>query len=99
MHSREILFIIELIFWPPTLGVALYVAYKQGFSRQLGWFSLCLLGVFRILGAATGIAAIMNPDNAGVIETSMICSSVGLISLVGALTGLIFRVLTNLPPQ
>lgn len=99
MHPQEVLFIIELIFWPPTLGLALFVAYKQGFSRQLGWFSLILLGTFRIIGAATGIGAILNPDNGGLIETSMICESVGLISLVGALTGLIFRVQRNLPPN
>lgn len=98
MLAREVLFIIELILWPPTLVTAIYVATKQGFSRQLGWFSLCMLGIFRTLGAATGIAAIHDPSE-GLIETSMICASVGLISLVGALTGLIFRVQQNLPDQ
>ena len=97
LSAQEILFILELIFWPPTLAVAVYVATRQGFSRQLGWFSLCLLGTFRIIGAATGIAALNSPTE-GLIETSMICQSVGLISLVGALTGLIFRVHLNMPP-
>jgi hypothetical protein len=96
MHAREVLFIVELILWPPTLAAAIYVATKQGFSRQLGWFSLIMLGIFRTLGSATGIAAIESPSE-GLIETSMICESVGLISLVGALTGLIFRVQGNMP--
>ncbi|ETN37831.1 uncharacterized protein HMPREF1541_07454 [Cyphellophora europaea CBS 101466] len=97
MQAREVLFIIELILWTPTLGLAIYVATKQGFHRQLGWFSLILLGIFRLLGAATGIASISSPTE-GLIETSIISESVGLISLVGALTGLIFRVHNNLPP-
>lgn len=97
MQPREVLFIIELICWVPMLATAIYVATKQGFSKQLGWFSLCLLGFFRILGAATGIAAINNPTE-GLVETSMISASVGLISLVGALTGITFRVQLNLPP-
>jgi hypothetical protein len=97
MHAREILYIIELILWVPQLALAIYVATRQGFHRQLGWFSLILLGTFRLIGAGTGIAAVTNPTS-GLIETSEICASVGLISLIGALTGLIFRVHNNMPP-
>lgn len=98
MQPREILFIIEIIFWTPTLGLALYVCFRQGFSKQLGWLSLVLLGTFRMVGAATGIVAVTDPSQ-GVIETSVISESVGLISLVGALTGLTFRIQQNLPPN
>jgi hypothetical protein len=96
MHSSEILSILELILWAPTLFLAVYVCYVQGFSKQLGWLSLVLLGFFRILGASTFIAALSNPST-GLIECSVISSSVGLISLVGSLTGLTFRIQQNLP--
>lgn len=97
MQAREILFIIEIIFWVPTLAVAIYVCARQGFHKQLGWLSLVILGLFRIIGASTGIASIYDPTT-GLIETTVISESVGLISLVGALTGLTFRVQNNLPP-
>jgi hypothetical protein len=98
MLSREILSILELIFWAPTLGAAIYVCTRQGFKKQLGWLSLVLLGLFRMIGAGTSIAVITNPTE-GLIETSVICGSVGLISLVGSLTGLSFRIQGNLPPN
>ena len=95
MLAREGLFIAELVLWCPLLFVSGFVTFKHGLSRQLGWFSLTLLSIFRIVGAITGIIAIHNPSE-GVIEASFICASVGLISLIGALSGIMLRVNMNM---
>lgn len=95
MFAREILYAIELVFWLPALFVSIYVTRKHGWSKQLGWISLTILSIFRLIGATTGIVAIYKPST-GLIETSIITNSVGLISLIVALRGLISRVNMNM---
>jgi hypothetical protein len=95
MYAREGLFIAELVLWVPLLFFSSFVTFKHGLSRQMGWFSLTLLSLFRIIGAITGIIAIHNPSE-GVIEAAFICASVGLISLIGALSGIMLRVNMNM---
>ena len=91
MHSREILFIIELIYWIPALVVSLYVLHRQGLGRHLGWQALTVLALFRLIGAATGIASVSSPTE-GLIECSITCASMCLITFVAALTGIVLRV-------
>lgn len=95
MYAREILYAIELVFWLPALCVAIYVTNKHGWGKSLGWISLVILSIFRLIGATTGIVAIYEPST-GVIEASVIANGVGLISLVVALRGLISRVNMNM---
>ena len=76
--------------------VSLYVLHRQGLSRHLGWPALTTLALFRIIGAAAGIAAISSSTE-GLIECSIICASVGLISLVAALTDIVLRVNMSMP--
>ncbi|KAJ9659859.1 hypothetical protein H2198_002928 [Neophaeococcomyces mojaviensis] len=95
MYSREVLYIIELVYWVPASVVSCYVTFKHGFSRQMGWFNLTMLSLFRIIGAVTGLIAISHPSE-GVIETSFICASVGLMALIGALSGIMLRVNMNM---
>lgn len=95
MQSREVLYIIELLYWVPASLVSGYVMYKHGFSKQMGWYSLTLLSVFRIIGAITGILVIGHPSE-GLYETTFICASVGLMALIGALSGIMLRVNMNM---
>jgi hypothetical protein len=95
MQSREVLYIIELIYWVPASIVSGYVMFKHGFSKQMGWYSLTLLSIFRIIGAITGILVIGHPSE-GLYETTFICASVGLMALIGALSGIMLRVNMNM---
>jgi len=95
MQPKEILYIIELIYWLPASVLCFYVTFKHGFSRQMGWFSLTMLSIFRIIGAITGFLAISKPSE-GIIECSFICASVGLMALIGALSGIMLRVNMNM---
>lgn len=95
MQSREVLYIIEILYWVPASIVSGYVMYVHGFSKQMGWYSLGLLSIFRIIGAITGILGIGHPSE-GLYETTFICASIGLMALIGALSGLMLRVNMNM---
>ncbi|GAM83349.1 hypothetical protein ANO11243_013360 [Dothideomycetidae sp. 11243] len=92
---REILDIIELIFYVPVLFVAGYVCLKHGFQRSAGYLFLVILALLRLIGASTGIASAHNPDNTDLLTTTIICSSVGLSPLLLTLIGFTQRIHNN----
>src|SRR5271154_1527103 len=96
--SREALCIVEIIYYVPALLPAVYVIKKHGFGRQLGWIYLVILGILRLIGAATGIAAIHSPS-LGLIECSTITFSVGLSPLLLALLGILQRLSEGMKGQ
>lgn len=61
----------------------------------MGWLNLTMLATFRIIGGVTSIVAQHDPSET-IIETSFICASVGMLALVGALSGIILRVNINM---
>jgi uncharacterized membrane protein (DUF485 family) len=96
--SREALYIVEIIYYVPALLVTLYVTKKHGYGRQLGWIYLVILGLLRLIGAGTGIAAIHDPTE-GLIECSTITFSVGLSPLLLALLGILKRLSEGMKGQ
>lgn len=90
LTSREILDIVEIIYYAPALLIALYVVRKHGHGRQSGWIYLCILALLRLIGASTGIAAVYHPST-GLIECSLITITVGISPLLLALLGILKR--------
>lgn len=89
--SREILDIVEIVFFAPALPLSIYICVKHGFKREAGWFLLLVLSLIRIVGAACGIAASKNDDTT-LLTISLILSSVGSATLVAAFTGITNRI-------
>lgn len=96
--AAGILDIVILVYYTPALLLALYAALKHGFDRQAGWLNLILLGLFRLVGSSLGLAGIYSPSS-GVIAASLILSSMGTVSLIGALLGLVGRVNQHMEKQ
>lgn len=90
LTHREDLDIVQLVYYGTATPLIAIVLYRHGFGRQLGWFYLAILSLLRIIGSATGIASAQNPTQ-GLIEASLICSSVGLSPLLLALLGVLAR--------
>jgi hypothetical protein len=88
---REILDIIVIGYYIPTLVISVIVSVRHGFGRQLGWVFLALLAVIRLVGGATGIASIHKPSE-GLIATSVILNSVGLSPMLLAMAAMLKRV-------
>jgi len=82
--------ILVLIFYVPTLFLGIWLCLLHGFGRNAGWFFLILLSVIRIVGSSALIAAESKPS-VGLITTSIICSSIGLSTLLLMIYGLLKR--------
>ena len=91
MQPREIVDIIEIIFYVPALVLSVWCCKKHGGGRQLGWFYLIVLALLRIIGASTGIASVHNPTNSNLTATWVACDSIGLGPLLLALQGFLKR--------
>ncbi|KAF2737381.1 hypothetical protein EJ04DRAFT_488009 [Polyplosphaeria fusca] len=90
VNSREIVSIVELIFYIPTTVVALVVCARHGFRQTSGWIYTVLLCVARVAGAICHLIGINNPS-VGVITASVIIDSLGLSPLLLATLGLLSR--------
>ena len=92
LPSREILAIVELIYFVPALFLALTVVFRHGYSKQLGWLSLILLCLLLICFSSSTIESYtLSHPSGGLITASIVFTSFGLASLLVALQGYIGR--------
>jgi hypothetical protein len=88
--GREGLSIAELVVYVPSLLLALLVAKRHGFSRDLGWIYLAVFALVRATGSALELASISNGSSSlGTI--AVILSSIGLSPLLLSMCGLLKR--------
>lgn len=83
----------SLAFFCPALLIALYINFRHGFSKRLGWFYIIILSVLRIIGASC-ILYIQTQNNysIGVETTAAITTAAGMAPLLLALLGFLERV-------
>ncbi|KAJ5108866.1 hypothetical protein N7456_005541 [Penicillium angulare] len=84
--------IAELVVYIPVTLLAIFVVFRHGFHKQLGWIYLCIFGGIRIAGAILEILSTQHPDNTNDTEWAMILQSVGLSPLLLSTLGLLKRV-------
>ena len=98
LQPRDILALIELIYFVPVLVAAVLVCNRHGFGKGLGWFSMIMLACFRISATTTFIAASYDNTVTGLVTASIILSKFGLASILVSLQGLLVRLsVTYLP--
>jgi hypothetical protein len=103
LSGFEILDILELIVFTPGLIASIYVVYKHGHRKQLGWRFLVMICLFRLIGAATSLASVHHPSS-GLTITYDIMNSFGLSAAIYTALGLLSRVqsgmdIHGLPPR
>ena len=91
MQPREIVDIVEIIFYVPALGLSVWCCVRHGAGRQLGWFYLVVLALLRLIAASTGIASVHDPTNTNLTATWLTCYGIGLSPLLLALQGILKR--------
>ena len=91
LRGRDILAIIDLIYYIPVLIIAILVCRRHGFKKQLGWLSIVVLACFRISASSTWIAASYDDTINGLVTASIILSSFGLVSIIFSIKGLLLR--------
>lgn len=90
LPPKSILAILEIIYFVPVLVLAVIVSLRHGFAKQLGWFSIVILSLFRLSGSATEIAANAKPS-VGLVTAAIILQSFGLASIIISSQGLLYR--------
>lgn len=96
--TAEHIAIAELVIYIPVTLLAIFVVFRHGFHKQLGWIYLCIFGVIRIAGAIMEVLSNKHPDNANDKEWALILQSVGLSPLLLSTLGLLKRMcVTNSP--
>ncbi|KAL4779040.1 hypothetical protein BJX76DRAFT_365650 [Aspergillus varians] len=84
--------IAELVIYIPIALVTIFVVFRHGFHKQLGWIYLLIFCVVRVAGAILQILSHKNPDDSKEKEWAAILSSVGLSPLILASLGFLKRV-------
>ncbi|KAF2998540.1 hypothetical protein E8E13_005057 [Curvularia kusanoi] len=90
MNTRDIIALVELIFYIPFSLLSAFVCYRHGFSRSSGWLYTLILCVVRIIGSIFQFAS-HTDRSIGMLETIIILDSVGLSPLLLATLGLLSR--------
>lgn len=89
-HSHDTIALLELIFYIPTIFLAIYVCFKHGFKRSSGWLYTVILCLIRIIGSVCQFITNKNPST-GLLQTIFILDSVGLSPLLLATLGILNR--------
>jgi hypothetical protein len=90
MHSRDIVAIIELLFYLPTVILAIITCFRHGFHRSSGWIYTLILCQVRIAGAICQFLSHSN-HSSGLIQATIIIDSIGLSPLLLATLGMLSR--------
>ncbi|KAJ5556174.1 hypothetical protein N7494_000089 [Penicillium frequentans] len=90
--TAEHIAIAELVIYIPVTLLAIFVVFRHGFHKQLGWIYICIFGVIRIAGAIMEVLSSKHPDNANDKEWAVILQSVGLSPLLLSTLGLLKRI-------
>jgi hypothetical protein len=89
--TAEHVAIAELVIYVPVALLSIFVVFRHGFYKQLGWIYLCIFSGIRIGGSTMEILSTKNPDNANDKEWATILQSVGLSPLLLSTLGLMKR--------
>jgi hypothetical protein len=89
--TAEHVAIAELVVYIPIALLSLFVVFRHGFYKQLGWIYLCTFSGIRIGGSIMEILSTKHPENANNKEWATILQSVGLSPLLLSTLGLMKR--------
>jgi hypothetical protein len=90
MHSRDVVSVVELLFFIPTAILAIITCCKHGFNRSSGWIYTLILCIVRIIGATCQFLSHSN-HSSGLIQATIIIDSIGLSPLLLATLGMLSR--------
>jgi len=96
LDSRGGLAVADLIFYIPTLPLALYICVKHGFGRTSGFLFLVILALIRIIGSLMEIALETSTPTQALQTGALVLSAIGLSPLLLAALGLLQRINASL---
>jgi hypothetical protein len=92
VSTKEAIGIFELVVFIPLTHIALYVSWRHGWWRQMGWVFLFLFCGIRAATGGLFIASGMHPNDKGEAVWAAILGSIGLNPLLLSSMELLMRV-------
>ncbi|KAK5129409.1 hypothetical protein LTR08_003296 [Meristemomyces frigidus] len=84
---------VEIAFFSPALCIAVFVVFRHGFKKNLGWIYLVTLSILRIVGGAcTLYMEDTGKVSDGLLETAAITSAIGTAPLLLVTMGALERI-------
>ena len=90
--TAEHVAIAELVVYVPTALLTVWVVFRHGIHKQLGWIYLAIFSIIRIVGSVMEIKSSHSPADSNDQEWALILQSVGLSPLLLSTLGLLKRV-------
>ena len=91
VSQREAIDIAVLTIYILLLPLSLFVVFRHGFSRSVGFLYLCLFCGIRIASSAMGILSQNNTSSQSDLVWAAVLGSVGISPLLLASFGLVSR--------
>lgn len=93
LDSHADLSIAEIVFYAPALCLSVLICFRQGFTKNLGWFYLVTLSILRLIGSSTTLYIVTKNDlSVSLLETSAITNAIGTAPLLLVLLGFLERI-------
>lgn len=89
--TTEDVAIAQLVVYIPTALLTIWVVFRHGAHKQLGWIYLAIFSIIRIAGSVLEILSVKNPSNASDQEWALILQSIGLSPLLLSTLGILKR--------
>ncbi|CAG8930107.1 unnamed protein product [Penicillium salamii] len=86
---RHGLSILQVVVYIPTLFIALWVAFHNGFKKSSGWCYFVVFSLARVIGSCCYLATLSNPTSKDLFIAWAACQSLGISPLTMALFGLL----------
>ncbi|KAI0446105.1 hypothetical protein F4803DRAFT_505630 [Xylaria telfairii] len=96
LTTHSIISIVQIIFFLPSLAVAIFLCVRHGFGRNAGWLLLLTFSLIRIIGASLQLATIAQPQNVGLYIGSLTLQGIGLSGFLIMMLALLNRVLESI---
>ncbi|KAI1281388.1 hypothetical protein F5Y07DRAFT_354554 [Xylaria sp. FL0933] len=95
LTKHNIVSIVQIIFFIPSLAISLLLCKRHGFGANAGWLLLVIFSLSRIIGASLQLAATAQPDNIGLFFGALTLQGVGLSDFIIVMLALINRALAS----
>ena len=99
IDTHDEIAIAEIVVYTFLLFGALFLCRTHGFSRNAGWFYICILSLARLIGSSMLLATIHDPDNTNLYIGWIVLNGLGLGPLILILLGLLDRLFNTIKSQ
>ncbi|KAK2612068.1 hypothetical protein QQS21_001917 [Conoideocrella luteorostrata] len=96
IDTYDLISIVQIVIFAVSLGGAIILCVKHGFTKATGWRYLVVLSLARIIGSGLRLGTISEPDNYALYSGWQTTNGLGLGPLILILFGLLNRLFLSM---